>query len=300
MQHKVYCMTKVFLTIIISLLILCPLSAQNKRALLIGISTYNPQNIKSNFSWSNIHGSNDVELIKNTLSRKGFVINSIKGNKATAKNIRKAFSKLEEYSKNGEIIYIHFSGHGQAVEDMNGDEQDEWDESIIPIDAAIAYSPNGYKGQNHILDDELHQYFVSLRKKVGRTGMVYAVIDACHAGTAYRGDEIEDTTFVRGTDNGFSFTGKRYTPRIDKRGNISVEKSNDMSDICIIEACRAYEVNTEIKENGKYYGPLSFYVNKILTSIPISRDTNWTSKVRNLMDKDKRLIKQHIVIESTK
>lgn len=291
---------KTFVTIVILLLLTCPMFAQNKRALIIGVSAYNPHGVKSSTMWSNVHGANDAELINKTLRRQGFSTNILKDYKATAANIRKAFWKLEKDCKQGDLVYIHFSGHGQAVEDMNGDEQDGWDESIIPIDAAIAYSPNGYKGQNHILDDELHKYFVSLRKRIGDSGMIYAVIDACHAGTAYRGEDVEDTIFVRGTDNGFSFTGKRYTPRIDKRGNISVAKNKDMSDICIIEACRSYEVNTEIKENGRYYGPLSFYVNKVLNSVILLSDIGWTSNVRNLMDKDKRLIKQHIVIESTK
>ncbi len=291
---------RIFLTIIILILTIHSTSAQNKRALIVGISTYNPRGVNSNTVWNNIHGTNDTELIKRTLRQQGFTINSLKESKATAYNIRKAFAKLMKETKKGDVIYIHFSGHGQAVEDMNGDEQDGWDEAIIPVDAAAVYSPKSYRGENHILDDELYGYFKTLRSKIGSNGMLYATIDACHSGSSYRGEDVEDTIYVRGTDNGFSFTGKRYTPRIDKRGHIVVGKAKGMSDVCIIEACRSYEVNTEIKENGIYYGPLSFYINKVLSSTTLSSDISWTGKVRTLMDKDKRLIKQHIVIESTK
>jgi hypothetical protein len=31
----------------------------------------------------------------------------------------------------GDIIYLHFSCHGQPFEDMNGDEADGWDESYL-------------------------------------------------------------------------------------------------------------------------------------------------------------------------
>lgn len=291
---------KSLLTVVFAVIILLPILAQNKRALIVGISLYNPHNIKSSEMWNNIHGANDAKLIKETLRKQGFKINTIEDSKATAQNIRNAFYKLIQETQSGDLVYIHFSGHGQAVEDINGDESDGWDEAIIPIDANPEYSPELYKGGNHILDDELHEFFRSLRKKIGPQGIVYAIIDACHAGSIYRGDEVEDTIYARGTNKGFTFSGKRYSPRIDKRGNILVEKGEKLSDITIIEACRSYEVNTEIKQNGEYFGPLSYYVHKVLSTHSLSKDTVWSRIVANLMDMDKRLIKQHVVIETTK
>ena len=72
-----------------------------------------------------------------------------------------------------------------------------------------------------------------------------------------------------------------------------------MSDICILEACRSYQVNSEIKENGKYYGSLSFYVDKILKVTELGKNISWTEKVALLMNKDSRLIRQNLVIETS-
>lgn len=274
--------------------------AAEKRALLIGISDYPTVKGHPELEWSDIHGANDVATLAPTLKKQGFKTTTLTDSKATAANIRKAFRQLEASAAAGDLIYIHFSGHGQAVEDKNGDEADGWDEAIIPYDARIKYAKGIYEGENHILDDELESYFTAIRNKIGRNGYLYIVLDACHMGGASRGDEEEeDELFVRGTDKGFSPSGKRYIPKIDRRGNMRVSSSgSDQSGICILEACRAYQTNAEIKQNGKYYGPLTYYINQYLTDKALTSNISWVESIRILMNKDKRLIKQNMVIES--
>lgn len=270
-------------------------NAERKRALLIGLSEYPKSEISSN-SWDNIHGVNDVEIIGKTLKQKGFIITTLINDKATAKNIRKTFDTFLKESKRGDILYLHFSGHGQPVEDQDGDEEDGWDESIVPYDARKSYT-NSYHGENHILDDELNVFFKSLRKKIGPTGYIGVAIDACHAGSAYRGEEVEDSVFIRGTNSGFSPNQKTYVPKIDKRSKIKLDTSSAMSPICLVEACRSYQTNCEIKENGQYYGPLSYYLNGIFQNKGLEISSSWAQEVSDLMSRDKRLLKQNIVIE---
>ena len=71
-----------------------------------------------------------------------------------------------------------------------------------------------------------------------------------------------------------------------------------MANICILEACRSYQVNSEIKEKGKYYGSLSFYVDKILRTTKLDKNTSWTEKTAELMNQDTRLLRQNPVIET--
>lgn len=274
--------------------------AVEKRALLIGISDYPSVKGHPDLEWSDIHGANDVAEITPTLERQGFKMTLLTNSKATAANIRKAFQQLESSVKAGDLVYIHFSGHGQAVEDKNGDEADGWDEAIIPYDARMKFMKGVYEGENHILDDELETYFTTIRNKLGKTGYLYVVLDACHMGGASRGDEEEEEeVFIRGTDKGFSPSGKRYIPKIDRRGNMKVNSaSGNQSGICILEACRAYQTNAEIKQNGKYYGPLTYYINQYLAGKSLTSNNSWVESVRVLMNKDKRLIKQNMVIES--
>ncbi len=274
--------------------------AGQKRALLIGISDYPSVKKHSELEWCDIHGANDVLILSPTLKKQGFKTISLTNSKATAANIRRALRQLEANASAGDLIYIHFSGHGQAVEDKNGDEADGWDEAIIPYDARIKYLKGIYEGENHILDDELEKYFTAIRNKIGKAGYLYVVLDACHMGGASRGEvDEEDELFIRGTDRGFSPSGKRYIPKIDRRGNMRVSSSRtDLSGICILEACRAYQTNAEIKQNGQYYGPLSYYINQYLSRQTLTSNKSWTESVRTLMNKDKRLIKQNMVIES--
>lgn len=273
--------------------------AGGKRALLIGISDY-PKHSASELTWNPIHGLNDVELIKGTLRKQGFTITTLTNAKATAVKIRSAFKRLIEECRQGDMVYIHFSGHGQAYEDLSGDEADGWDEAIVPYDAMLQYKKGVYEGRNHILDDELDVYISSIRSKVGRRGFVYLILDACHMGGASRGDEIEeDELFIRGTDQGFTPNGKKYIPKIDRRGNMKVQTGSGMGSICILEACRAYQTNAEIKQGGQYYGPLTYYINQTLQKVNLSASTEWIETVRSLMGKDKRLIKQNMVSEKS-
>ena len=275
------------------------LYAQNKIALLVGISDY-PQYSNTDASWPKIHGANDVLLMKPILQKQGFKVDVFTNNNATYNSVQAGFEKLMKNAQAGAIVYIHFSGHGQAVEDVNGDEDDGWDEAFIPYDARRIYQKGIYAGEKHFLDDELNKYLDAIRTKVGANGIVYVVMDACHAGSSYRGEEDADSDFVRGSDIGFSLSGKTYTPKIDKRGNIRVAAKTNMAPVYMLEACRSYEVNIEIKQGNMYYGPLSYYISQELLTSTLSFDTKWIEKVRTNMDKDIRLVRQHMVTESSK
>lgn len=273
---------------------------QGKRAFMVGISNYSQnQQLTDGKGWDDIHGENDVKLLAPTLKKQGFSIQKLCNKEATANNIRKSLESFSTKCKSGDIVYLHFSCHGQPFEDSDGDESDGWDEALVPFDALKEYHQGKYTGENHITDDELNGYLRTIRNRVGPNGIVYVVIDACHAGSSYRGEEDEDSVIIRGTDKGFSKTNKQYAPRIDKRGKIKVESSAQMANICILEACRSYQVNSEIRASDNYYGSLSYYVNEVLKSSRLINDASWTEKVRILMDKDIRLVRQNLVVETS-
>lgn len=286
-------------TVILFSLLFSIESMAAKRALLIGISDY-PVVSEVNASWNAIHGANDVNLLSPTLRKQGFILSELKNERATASAIRTSLKDLISSTQKGDLVYIHFSGHGQPFEDKSGDEVDGWDEAIVPFDAQMKFHKN-YKGQSHILDDELEVSINKIREKVGPSGFVYVILDACHMGSASREEsESEDELFIRGTDRGFSPNSKQYVPKIDRRGHLKVKSDATLSGIVYLEACRSYQTNSEIKENGQFYGPLSFYVNKVLNSVSLSSNTSWTSAVLKAMANDKRLIKQNPVIETDK
>ena len=293
-------MRVIFYVIFVIIFITIPINAQNKRALLIGIASYPTYKIDK-LGWNDIHGDNDVKLLRATLKKQGFSVNSVVNKHATAKGIRKALSNMVSNTKQGDIVYVHFSGHGQPYEDLNGDEEDGWDEAIIPYDAGARYVANVYEGNNHIVDDELNGYINQIRKRAGVKGFVYVVIDACHAGGSSRGDEYDEDEelFTRGTSVGFSEANKRYAPRIDKRPVIRVPQKEGVAGTCYIEACRSYQSNCEIKVRNQYYGPLSYYINEALKKNNLTSKTRWVDDVRKRMQQDKRLLRQNMVIETS-
>lgn len=287
---------RIYAAILLLLLAILPVRSATKRALLVGISEY-PEYKTADASWQPIHGANDVELISETLKGQGFKITNVLNSNATASNIRKAMKNLQTETRAGDIVYLHFSGHGQPFEDLDGDEDDGWDESIIPYDAQKVYVKGQYEGANHITDDELHSYFQKLMSKVGPSGLVCVVIDACHAGGTSRGEEDEEDTFLRGTKKGFSPNAKDYHPRINTKGSFQIAKKADQGDAIVLEACRSYQSNYEIKQNGKYYGPLSYYVGKVLAKQNLTANTSWIDDVNREMKA--RLTRQNMVYETT-
>ena len=268
-----------------------------RRALVVGVSDYPRHRSVPAMSWSPVHGAEDAAMMDNALRDRGFAVTILTDKRATAAGIRSALRALLTSAKRGDVVVFHFSGHGQPVEDADGDEADGWDEALVAYDAWRMYRRGVYHGENHILDDELNTFFTALRRKVGPRGMVYAFIDACHSGGASRGDEVEEDAPARGAESGLSASGRRYVPRIDRRGNIRIPAVKGGSPICVIEACRAYQTNSEIKVGGRWHGPLTYYITRCLPRPYPTADLRWTDSLRRLMEGDPRLLRQNPVIE---
>ena len=259
----------------LKLLILClfcmgiaDVDAQRKRAFLVGISHYDTA--LTGYQWNNINGVEDINLLSPILKKQGFQATSFLDEQATYDNITRQLSTFIKTTKKGDIVYLHFSTHGQPVEDLNGDEEDGWDEAIVPIDAYKMYKKGNYEGNKHLLDDQLNGYVKQLRKKIGTKGFLYVVIDACHAGTSSRAN---DET-VRGTKVGFTYNNKVFKPSKQKKSHYKIEANPRLSKVLFIEACRPDQVNTEIKVKDKRYGPLSYNVAQALQVKPLSANAN--------------------------
>ena len=248
------------IVLILTLFLALPLTGSaKKRALLVGISTYRAN---GRTAWVNIHGKEDVDSLVPALTNKGFLVTTLVNEQATYQGIVTSLKGLISDTKKGDIVFIHFSCHGQPFEDglLKGypkDEKDGYDEAIVPIDAGKEYSPNGYKGEKHLIDDELNGYVKSLRTKIGSKGMLYVTIDACHAGESSR----KGIETVRGTNEALTLQATtKYNPPRDTIRHYNVEKALNLSPVLFIEACKARERNTEIRIKGKEFGALSYNI----------------------------------------
>lgn len=274
------------------------IKAETKRALLVGISDYGNAMEDPN-KWANISGANDVLLLSPLFTEHGYAVTSLVDSQATHEGITKALSELAKESKKGDVVYIHFSMHGQPFEDLNGDEEDGWDEALIPVDAEMLYAEGVYEGKNHLLDDELEVYLNDIRSKIGPDGHLYVILDACHSGTASRGDDDH----IRGTREGFTRSGKCYTPDRTKETNdyFKVATKEGQSPIVFIEACRSYQVNKEVRdiETNTWYGSLTYYIAHSMKDGKTVGSEEWIEAIKTGMANNRKLRKQNIVIEKS-
>lgn len=143
-----------------------------KRAILIGI---NYVGMKGELSGCH----NDVHNVaKYLMEVQGFMKENVTilmddgAHKAPTKSaIIAAYKRVVKESKEGDVVFCHYSGHGGRLADDNGDEEDGYDETLIPVD---------FEKRGQIRDDELLKLLVHpMREGVTMT----ALMDCCHSGT---------------------------------------------------------------------------------------------------------------------
>lgn len=202
--------------------------SQTRRALVIGIGEQKDKN------WAKINGDKDVPYVQHMLNNAGYKdVRTLLNSQATKSGIVAAFKKLSCQCSIGDVVYIHFSGHGQLVTDVNGDEEDGWDEAWIPYDAYKKYCKED-KGEKHLIDDEINVLLTAIKNEIGERGKLLVVVDACHSGDSSRGDELDET--VRGVYDEFVIPVRRKA-----RTNKPAEQWLTLS------ACKDYQLNQEMK-----------------------------------------------------
>lgn len=143
-----------------------------KRAVLIGINYRGQQG-----ELSGCH--NDAMNMKKYLMRvHGFqehnmtvLMDDGRHQSPTKANILFAYQQLVRQSQPGDTVFCHYSGHGGRVRDLNGDEDDGYDETLIPVD---------FKRAGQIIDDDLFNVLV---KPMPKGVLVTCLMDCCHSGT---------------------------------------------------------------------------------------------------------------------
>lgn len=151
-----------------------PVVSGLKKTLLVGINyVQNPQN--------QLHGCiNDVLNVRSKLlsvypkctqHRVLTDTDPDPSGKPTRQNILDGVTWLLDGLKEGDAIYMHYSGHGGRVRDLNGDEASGLDNCIFPI--------NGSRLEV-LTDDELRAVLVN---RVPAGVKAFVVFDCCYSGS---------------------------------------------------------------------------------------------------------------------
>jgi len=144
-----------------------------RRALLIGVNSYR-------IPGADLRGCvNDVENVRDMLlrwfdfPRSG--IRTVTDGRATQDRIKESMAKIIGSARPGDVVLIHYSGHGSNIPDADGDEADERDEILCPHDL-------DWKSDDQLSDDWLRTTLDQVPDGVNLT----VTFDCCHSGTGTR------------------------------------------------------------------------------------------------------------------
>lgn len=242
-------MNRNFFILVLSFLLLGNLSVYSatRRALIIGLGK------QEDVRWGKIHGDNDVLYVRQMLLRMGYTdIRTLTNEQATKQAMVNAFIDLALRCEHGDEVYIHYSGHGQLMTDLDGDEalkwnnsHADWDEAWIPYDAYMTYGVED-RGEKHFCDDEVAFFLRAIRKRIGRRGSIVVAVDACHSGDATAATD-EEMECIRGVDMKFCI------PRNPSATSIRTASPEEWR---TISACKPNQLASEIRE--RQVGKLTF------------------------------------------
>jgi len=133
---------------------------------------------------------NDVDAMRRYITTRGFaddkhsirILKDVGGDAGagdvtpTKTNIEAALAWLVSGAQDGDSLFLHYSGHGSKKTDTNHDEEDGFDEVLLPCD----FMEEDAGKKRILLDDDIYRAIVAPLP----TGVsLVAVMDCCHSGT---------------------------------------------------------------------------------------------------------------------
>lgn len=191
----------------------------------------------------------------------------------TKSNIVAGLKWLNEGAQHGDKRYFHYSGHGSQVPDLNGDEGDNYDETLVPLDMI----QSNWDERTWLTDDELrHSFFSKVPEGVDLT----VVFDCCCSGTMadmkLRSRMCEPTSAVGPT----SYIKHRFlqpSPKVEQmiaaQGKLEVrglpstrQRKNAETfgkiNVVQISGCMDSQTSADAFIEGKFNGALTYSIMK--------------------------------------
>ena len=290
---------KQFFSIVLTMLFVLALSTvaeaqDNKRALLIGINTYeipgevvrtnqpeqtttsaSAQRAASSRGWTSLRGTvNDVTAMKNVLiTRFGFKdenITVLLDEEATRDNILAALQTvLVDETIPGDDVFFLYAGHGSQVFNSLSNEPNRMDETIVPADAN--------RGAADIRDKELRVIFNDAIDAGARLTLIF---DSCHSGSIARGmpgEVFERKIAPVMTD--IQDGSLNDIPAPEDRGALVISSSQDFQ-----------TAGERRNSDGEFHGIFSDALIRTLMSVTVDEPVEYIfSRVRAIMQSDGRL-----------
>jgi hypothetical protein len=195
---------------------------------------------------------NDVNNINNLLKQNGFnkitTLTDYTNIKPTKNNILSQFTTLLTNANKGDTIFFFYSGHGSNTRDTNGDEVNNVDELLCPVD------------YNMIVDDELKN-IIQTKLKSGVT--LIALFDSCFSG---------------------SVLDLRYQYMDSLQNNELTENPNEeetTGQVIMISGCSDIETSADAYINNTNCGAMTW---SFLQTLQQNKNITWRELALNMRD----------------
>lgn len=205
----------------------------SKKALTIGINYKNTPNelngcIGDIINMSNVLVSEYGYLRENIVQLRDDT--STPSLQPTYLNILLNLTKIVNESENLSEIWIHYSGHGSQIIDRTGEETDNLDEVIVPVD---------YQRSGFITDDTIFNIIKNVKCKT------ILIFDSCHSGS------ICDLQWS------FEYNGTGFT----KISNVNKEITNPF--IVCLSGCKDSQTSAD-SFSSEYKAPMGAFTNALI------------------------------------
>ncbi|KIM80480.1 hypothetical protein PILCRDRAFT_73139, partial [Piloderma croceum F 1598] len=217
----------------------------------------------------------------------------------TKENIINAMQWLVRGAAPNDSLFFHYSGHGGQTKDLDGDEDDGYDEVIYPVD----FETNG-----HIVDDLMHEIMV---RPLPPGCRMTAIFDAssCHSGSALDLPYIYSTegkikepnlaaeagqglmsavsSYARGDMGGVfsSVTGliKSASGSGQKAEQYARATRTSPADVISWSGCKDSQTSADAEEAGKATGAMSYAFIQALNQNPQQSYIQLLNSIRNVL-----------------
>ncbi|OUM55714.1 hypothetical protein BVG19_g5295 [[Candida] boidinii] len=269
-----------------------------KKALLVGIN-YIGTNNRLNGCINDVHNMCSFLINNFGYAKDDIVIltddQTMMASVPIKQNIIRGMQWLVNGAQPNDSLVFHYSGHGGQTKDLDGDEEDGFDDVIYPLD----FQTNG-----EITDDLMHDIMVKpLQPGVRLT----ALFDSCHSGTAldlpfvYRAQDggikeynvwkdagSDGLKAVMGYVTGdrsmmISSLGSVFT-KITKSatGNYDSKMKNmkmSPADVISFSGCKDSQTSADASENGQATGAMSW---AFITVMSQNREQSYLTLLQNV------------------
>lgn len=197
---------------------------------------------------------NDQADFANLLATKypEFEVKRFQDSEVTVSRFKSELTKAIASLEDGDVLFVHYSGHGTQVYDINGDESDGYDEALYLYDGPLT-------------DDEMGAILAQIQGKPE----VFIAFDSCFSGTATR-----------------LKSGVRATPKFVQLPNHPIRHNSRrrfannkaISSYVYFSGCAENEYSYDAYFNGRYNGAFSYYTVK--THEPEYTYREWFGQLR--------------------